>query len=291
MYPDYRDAVFQEYLRKKGAGILSPGLIEPTPAGLRRECTLVATKRFEKKDMRTLEGFFGPSTDQGSFIAAIEKSETDKFRPLVNYIKGSTKEPDRIIVELLSWLIDFKDRPWEFGRKLEQPDNPAAPPTPPPPGKPPAPVAPVIERPFQRGGKKLRRRPVISTRTGGIISGTLLILIGAVAFWVYYYKTSAHPRKPGGCMYWAEDHYQSIPCDQNASAVPLDSDTLVHLKRITRPDTITSAAIGYVWYDKVSGNLQYYTWSGFDPVRPEYRLKPITSYIIKKYIDTARVVK
>jgi len=88
-------------------------------------------------------------------------------------------------------------------------------------------------------------------------------------------------------MFWAGDHYQSISCTQHfvdTLVVALDSEKIIHFKKITRPDTITLNAVGCVWYVKYRGDIEYYTSDGFHPIDPQLRLKPITPYMIRKYI-------
>jgi hypothetical protein len=88
-------------------------------------------------------------------------------------------------------------------------------------------------------------------------------------------------------MFWADDHYQPISCNQkvdNVQVIALDSVNLYHFKKITLPDTITLNAIGFVWYAKYRGTIEFYTDSGFHPIDPGLRLKRITAYMIRKYI-------
>jgi hypothetical protein len=93
--------------------------------------------------------------------------------------------------------------------------------------------------------------------------------------------------RTGGCMYWNQDHYESIACDQqqdNALIILLDSDKLVHLKQIRDTSKISDASIGHVWYFKTpSREIQCFTDSGTYPVDTNRRLLPITKYIIHKY--------
>ncbi|QJD95717.1 hypothetical protein HH214_07445 [Mucilaginibacter robiniae] len=90
-----------------------------------------------------------------------------------------------------------------------------------------------------------------------------------------------------GCVIWVEDHYQAASCEQQIKGLftpCLDSGTVAHLSKITRPDTITTKAFGHVWYVKIKGQLTYYTAPGFDPVYRDLRLKPLTLYIYNKYL-------
>jgi hypothetical protein len=123
-----------------------------------------------------------------------------------------------------------------------------------------------------------------------VIAGILLVVIGAGRYW---WKNVAQPQSiipgNGACMYWAEDHFQQIPCNQkipNAIVVALDTVKVKNFKKITRPDTITHKAKGNVWYSKINKKLEFFTADGEHPEVIGRRLKPITDYIINKYIDS-----
>jgi hypothetical protein len=95
------------------------------------------------------------------------------------------------------------------------------------------------------------------------------------------------PQGNGGCMYWADDHFQPIPCDQklpNTLVVALDTTRVKNFKKITCPDTITRLAIGSVWYSKIDNKIEFFTADGKHPVFINRRLKPVTDYIIEKYV-------
>jgi hypothetical protein len=88
-------------------------------------------------------------------------------------------------------------------------------------------------------------------------------------------------------MYWHGDHYETITCSQNPGKnvlIPFDSFKLDGFKKITNPETITLKAKGHVWYAKLKGEIEFYTSGGPHPVEQQLKLKPISNYIIKKYI-------
>lgn len=90
------------------------------------------------------------------------------------------------------------------------------------------------------------------------------------------------------CMYWAEDHYQQIPCGQASDSlnpIPLDMEKVQHFKKIPCPETIKKTEIGKYWYCKLkNGEVEFYTAGGFHPVDTQRRLKPLTNYMYEKYI-------
>lgn len=88
-------------------------------------------------------------------------------------------------------------------------------------------------------------------------------------------------------MFWDGNQYQPISCNQKLGdtlVVALDSSKTLHFKKITQPDTISFNAIGAIWYVKYRGGIELYTAAGFHPIDPRLRVRPITAYIIRKYL-------
>jgi hypothetical protein len=88
------------------------------------------------------------------------------------------------------------------------------------------------------------------------------------------------------CMYWTGDHYQAISCNDKIEDFPiiaLDTFKVNHLKRITRPDTLTGYSLTKVWYAKIDGKVEFYTHSGEHPVDHKKRLLPMSRLILSKY--------
>jgi hypothetical protein len=116
-FAEYQRLVLEDYERKKAAGYLSRRMVRLTAAKFKAECEAVCDRRYDRRDEKTLEDFFGPGGDRVAWLAAIKGIDPDKFRPLVNFLKGKTRWPDEKNIELLAWLIDFKPRPYELGRR------------------------------------------------------------------------------------------------------------------------------------------------------------------------------
>jgi hypothetical protein len=66
--------------------------------------------------------------------------------------------------------------------------------------------------------------------------------------------------------------------------VTLDPEKLAHFKKITKPDTITQAALGNVWYVIVDGNYEFYTAKGYHPIDTQLKLQRLTNRIIIMHI-------
>jgi hypothetical protein len=291
LFIEYQSMVLQEYERRRVAGDLSLRMHHLSPARLREECEVVCNLRYDRKDDKTLEGFFGQGGEKKDWLKAIRWHDTDKFRPLQRFMNGEIKNPGPKNVELLAWLIDFTPRPFESAERIDvkNPDIPdceqdklpkndneikeEAKPT-----EDPVQVAPEEAPASTRYPKPLRsfgRRKVV---IAAIILAALVIGIP----WIWPGKSFVLIG-PQGCMYWTGDHYQQVRCDQKIDGVQviaLDSAKLISFTKITRPDTITSSSIGKVWYVRFNGNYEYYTSGGFHPIDQRLRLKPLTDYIL-----------
>jgi len=117
-HPDYIKLVVDAYNKKRINNELSPLLAKSTPANIRRECINVFKERFDKKDEMVLRAFFGPAESDKKFLQIIQEFETNRFKPLDNFLKGETEKTDDRNLELLAWLIDFRYRPFVFDKQV-----------------------------------------------------------------------------------------------------------------------------------------------------------------------------
>lgn len=294
LYVDYARNVFRDYEKKKAAKLISSRLTHPTTANLREECKALCNERLTTRDQGILKTFFGQiGGDVTACVQTIENYDPDKFKPLVKFLKKEIKDTNVKNVDLLAWLIDYKDRPYGFVPVQPQPEEDE-------PEITDSDKEPVHEQTDSNGNqqtedavaqpqgyrnKKWWKKDYL--RKAAI---TVLILsavnVGAYTLWTSM-KSSAEITGNEKCMYWADDHYQPVSCNQkmeNSLVIALDSQRLNHFKRITTKDTITMKAIGNVWYAKVNGSIEFYTSDGFHPIDIRLRLKPITQFIINKYI-------
>jgi hypothetical protein len=296
MYPpDYIQVVLEEYRRKVVAGQLPLGLIQLSPAKIKEACLEVCRDRYEPKDGKILKTFFGDSADREACLRAIDRCEIDKFRPLIKFLKGTITVTDGKNIELLAWLIDFTDRPWQMGKKyatdivpdqVEQSLNEGGS------------IEVDREEPKKQGSALNSYREPILTPLKATIThpkfskamfpvSMILVTVG-IGVWIWVNKTIVRvPTGPQACMYWAGDHYEQVSCNVHFTdtvVIALDSGKLVHFRKITQPDTITSNSIGSVWYVRYRKDYEYYTADGYHPIDPTLRLRPITEYIIRNHI-------
>lgn len=116
MFIDYVHLILTEYERLRFENKLPFALVNPTPSRLKEECLRVSHSRYLHKDERILEDFFGSIDGKESCLRTISRCNTDRFKPLVNYLNRGVTNTNPINIELLAWLIDFKERPFQLGK-------------------------------------------------------------------------------------------------------------------------------------------------------------------------------
>lgn len=286
MFIDYTSKVVEEYHKKVASDALSIRLIQPTPASLKKECAAVLNKGLQRKDERVLSDFFGPEADVTAYIKTIEKFEVDKFRPLLNFIKGKINNPDPKNVELLAWLIGFEPRPFKIGRSYQAdvPNNIEGAET--------ADAGDNHERAFEEENaddkasttppgkgnhQRQRKRRLLAT-------ALILLILGVVGYKLW--DTYTQPQE--ACMYWTGDRYKPVSCNSKMAdsvlVIPLDPEILRNFKRITKSDTITHYSVGKVWYAKRNGDCEFYTAGGTHPIDSQVKLRPLSRYIVNNQL-------
>lgn len=293
LFKDYQLSVREDYETKKANNDLSIRLITPTAAKLRDECAAVCEERYARKDEETLRTFFGKQENPTAYIRTIKIENPDRFRPLLNFLKDKVSDPDYITVELLAWLINFEPRPYKSGiglievkgklagnevQNIKEEGNTTA-----------AGSDGSGDDDSNSGGRGNTRSKFKIQMA--VLLTVFIISSGTGTYWLLNHTQADRRTIPGseeGCMYWAGDHYQVVPCNQKFKdgtlVIGLDSEKLNHFKKITIPDTITERSKGSVWYAKIDNKIEFYTAGGTHPVHVERVLKPITDYIISKYI-------
>ena len=280
MFEDYKNQLIEIYGDLCSKSELSNNLINPTPAKLKRECLIVYARVGKAiDDQRTLSDFFGQPDDFGSFENLIRRLDVDKFRPLNNFLLGKTTDPDERNVELLAWLLDFRPRPYKFENFIEAKPRPTDLRT----------TAKTTnentEVPLVGHGHKFINTKVKNTFLGKwrfpIAGFALITVLVSSLFYVRNIKSDQQ------CMYWSNDHYVAIDCKKRIfgkQSIALDTLMLFHFKKITKPDTISNKSVGKIWYLKNDGKLEFFTAQGHHPTLTTKKLRPVTLYIIQKYV-------
>lgn len=295
-FADYQRLILQAFEQKRAAGTLSRRITRLTPAKFKEECEAVCSQRYDRKDEKTLEEFFGPGGDKVTWLKAIKRFDPNKFKPLANFLKGKTRWPDEKNIELLAWMIDFKPRPYELGRIYDTNslDIPAV-------EQDELPIASYKKTEEVRFGEeslpseqKKMPFPGISARKAPrlwkrklIITAIILAVAIAGVYWAWPKSSTVGMSMSQACMYWTGDHYKQVPCSQkfgDTLLIPLDSEKLIHFRKITRPDTISENALGSVWYVKFRGVYECYTSPGYHPIDTSLQLKLLKDYVLLRHI-------
>ncbi len=275
-FESFMAAVKQQYEVSKN-GRYSGFLLNPSPAQLRNLCLLLLENNLSKIDEAIFRGFF--QVPEGAVLRkAVENFDVEKFRAVGNFLKGRSEKTNAVSLNLISVLVDYQPRPLNKYLKADvysQTD-----------------VSKEKEdfqgiETFWDGLDEFKDDTVKS------ISIRLLSRIGIVAVLflalVYIINHAFFPEKQ--CMQWQKDHYEKVDCNvvnQGMAAinevVPID-EREINLKKIevNKETLFFKNGKPLVWYSKIKGKLQYFNSYGINPETGK-PLKPITNYMIKKYV-------
>lgn len=286
MFEDYKKLILSAYRKKVEQQLLPISLVLPSPAKLRDECWKVCENRFQPKDLNTLRDFFGGVNGKEDCLRVIKRFELDKFKPLVNYLKGETDDPSEKNIELLAWLIDFHPRPYELGRKYGRGEYGGKEVRP---MKIPARVQQLASTAqLELVGYAPRKNPGLLK---WLIPGAIAV-VSATGFSIMQFRDKPPAIQTiadtaTSCMYWTGEQYKAVPCNTRAGTIiviALDTFQLNNFKKIMQIDTITLKSTGKLWYLKRNKTLEIFTAPGNHPEELNKQLKPLSAYMIKKYI-------
>lgn len=282
----YRKEVIDAYNAKRAAGQLPLILIEPTPAGLRDKCLDRYREAHSQKDEESLKIFFGSKGDAADYHRLIETTDIDKFKPLMYFLRDLSINTKSKNIELLSYLIDFEPRPFQFRYDkpevtLPPPPNPE-PPVEPPPVPPKKDVGGKSEEPGLPPKENVDKPTSPHPQKSRSPLAWVPAVLGLVAVIIVTIASFAMTMKPKS-MYWTGEEYKRVffwTTPEKAQLVPFDKNLFSNFKRITRPDTLTRGDIYNVWYTKITrASIEFYTDSAAHPVDTTKTLKPMTEYI------------
>lgn len=313
MYKDYQEAVVRYYHYKKERKEVSPRLLDGSPANVKAECITVFLARYQARDFHALRTIFGECDNRDAMLRLIKKTELPKFKPVGNYLNGTTRRPDAKIYELLGWLIDFPHRPYDSSfdyrkcfvqeeltveetptinnpekttedlttavKKEPEPAQKSA-----PYGINPQPEHPPVKKPVPEE----KKNPADKIKKRLLVAAVILVF---AALGIYFTRVVEMPfgvanNGNGKCMIWKGDEYVTIPCPKagwNPNIVRLNPDWQKRFQRINRPDTITERSIGKIGYVSRNGKKEYFTVIGPHP-ETHKDVRPLSKLIYEKYI-------
>ncbi len=267
----YKKAIRQHYEKEK-VGIYSGFLLQPSRANLRNLCIERFKESSNTDDLNTFKIFMG-----FEFKPELKnrlKEETDRFRVIENFLKGSTDSNDIETINLSAILVDFAPRPFLKFVKYHKGEEI------------------VAETPKAIDNYKDSKIDYLDKNNNTTSKNKLIFaVLGIVALFSIGYtaKDLVLPKKD--CMQWQKDQYVEVDCQDeinslysSSTVVPFDENTSM-LRKLQVSDTTTFYKGGkaIIWYCKVDGLPEFFDRPGFHPITGK-GLKPITDYIIDKYI-------
>jgi hypothetical protein len=287
---NYKAAIKAKYAVEK-TGIYSSFLLHPSRAKLRKLCAELFLNHPSPDDLKCFSAFF--QFDFTPHISNKLKEQTDKFRPIETFFKGETDLTDIEAVNIAALLVDYQPRPYLKFSKQEvfNTENSLLVPAPP---EERVVVTETIKTDYTVSSSDIveeqlpleHKKSVFSQKRGLV---PVLILVAIVSGFGYLLM----PKKE--CMQWQKDHYEAVVCDTKAlevadlySTLPLNK-SMLDFRKIQVCDTTTFFKCNkpIVWYSKTKKKLDFFNAPGFHPENGK-PLKPITQYMINKYIKPAQ---
>jgi hypothetical protein len=296
---DYKEAIKAKYEEEK-SGDYASFLINPSRAKLRDLCIILFTENSTSDDLRIFRNFFGFDFRDG--ISTELKKQTDKFRPLETFFKGETDLMDISGIDLAAILVRYNKRPIHRFLKLtdntivleektsysivdknvnfnfeEDKENRTAVVIP---------NNPIKKTFLPRLSLQQFQQQTISVPQ--FFKALVLLMVVLASF--YGIKELFFPAKD--CMQWSNDHYELVDCSSSVQGIssrneiiPIKKEELDLKKiKVTQQTPFFQNNKAIVWYCKKNDKIEYFSASGFHPENGK-PLKPISQYIIDKYIE------
>ncbi|MXN91938.1 hypothetical protein GR160_11955 [Flavobacterium sp. Sd200] len=299
---DYKKAILVAYNHVKD-GDHAEYFLQPSPARFKRLSLLLLNEN-NAADLDVYKRFF-IFKDGEPLHRQIEIFDTDKFKPLTNFVKGKSELSNLNSLNLLALLVGLDQRPFskfrngtlnrEEGEIKKFTDTTA---------KDAMSVStmnssksevdefkvvPQNQLANHKPSWKWSRVEAFINKENLFRNALIVALLVSVIIAV---KNTFF--KEEGCMVWRGDHYEEVSCSIEGNSfagaalvLPMDRETFAYQKRVSVCDTTTfflPNGLPRIWYYKVGDNeIEYYTYPGLHPVTGK-TLKKITPYMINKYV-------
>lgn len=294
---NYKKAIKEKYELEKNGDNYSY-LAQPSQANLRKLCWQKFENNSNQNDLVVFTAFFGFPFDLAN--KNLFKTKTDRFKPIGSFFRGETESPTDDIIELAAILVDFQPRPFtKFRAKSNEMIG----------------IVNVVEENSvnesvvlnsdgvlnQNEFKKEVNKPAIFflnfkkslSQSFFKHSKVILVLVCflALGFTISYFL---FPKKQ--CMQWSYDHYEEVSCDMDiqgfkaANVIEVLDENVLDLRKIEVCDTTVFFKNGeaLIWYAKTKDGIDCFNTHGRHPEN-YHALKPITPYIIRKYIKKEKM--
>lgn len=115
---DYRKALFKRYEEVKD-GDFAEYLLHPTPARFKK-LSIFLTEDLNAADKKVYGRFF---KDENYDLKVIGAFDTDKLKPICNFVKGYSQLTNLNSLDFLAVLVDLESRPFVNFRKSGKPSS------------------------------------------------------------------------------------------------------------------------------------------------------------------------
>lgn len=271
-FEDYKKAVKLRYEEEKN-GYYSSFLLQPSRANLRKLCVERLKENPSPDDLNSFKIFIGFEFKPENRNKL--KDETDRFRTIENFLKGSSDSNDVEVINLAAILVDFTPRPFlKFvkGHKGEEDVT-------------------GVNSIEKEEINTLKTKLLLPEKKSSPKKKLVMGLLGFTALFSIGYTAKDLVLPARECMQWQTDHYEMVDCQNkvdglysSAPIIPTDQKA-IELKKIIVSDTTTFFESGKskIWYCKVDGVPEFFDRPGFHPITGK-GLRPVTDYIIGKYV-------
>lgn len=264
---DYLKAVRACYLEQRmslHAGILA----DPSNANIRDLCLLLFRGGLTKSDEEVFLYFFKVAQAE-DLERIISKFDIERFRPILNFLRGQSHTTDIKNLNLIAVLIGFPRRPLpKFLQTGEVPDKPfLEPPT----------DTEVDQFPPEALDEQRTDKGKIKMYWVGV-----MLFLGATA--VFFFAVSTPDDQ---CMIWQKDHYIMVNCQdttyEKRLMAPLDNEQF-RLRRLKASKNMVFFIDGkpQVWYLKNQNRYEFFDRPGYHPFLTHKKLHVITPYVAMK---------
>jgi len=291
---NYEIEIKEKYDSDKKSSRLRGNLYKLTRSGIRQVCLNLVDEGLKDEDEIVIKNFFELKVDD-DLRAKIKKYDIDGFRPICKFLKNETETIKQFdALELIALLIDFIPRPYsKYRNEALNPreekniedqktiaDN----------------VDIIYSMDPESGSIQITVPPkdkkLFAWFSNASAANKTLWLIGITAvLLVPIVMTIFFSNDESIWMVWDNDHYIETSFDadkvQNGTLKLYKEDRIENFRRIEPDSTYTffnKNGSVRLWYGKNSqGDLEYFTDLGLHPETGK-TLKPITQYMINKYI-------
>lgn len=280
IFDDYKRAIRTQYEKKKIEDITGI-LMSPSPAQLRNLCLVFFDQSLSNKDEITMKNFFSVKEKEG-LRKAIEKCEISRFRPIRSFLLGEKNSDDITRIDMAAILVDFNPRPFHSyfsnkGKEIKIEKEPLQNSK----GKKEEAVPSLVSE-VGRELKFFKRKSILDRYKKELTKVAVLCSVGIAVVILL-------PKKE--CMQWSSNHYEVVDCSTESSnfldpRIPINKERL-GLKKLDPKTLKTYFENGQpsVWYAKIDGKIELFNQPGLHPTTGK-TLKPITRYIINKYVKS-----